>query len=100
MMAALRASPAWAVLRPNLLTWLALLVLLAITLAAAYVPMGSLNIIVSLGIATTKSLLVGIIFMNLRSSSALLRLASLSGFFLLLAMMALTFADYLTRSVP
>lgn len=77
--------------------WFALLVLLAATVGSAYVPLGALNSVLNLAIAATKVVLVMVFFMNLGSSSALLRLAALCGVFWLTFMFVLTAADYLTR---
>ena len=48
--------------------WAALMILLAATAASAFVPLGSLNIIVSLTISVAKALIVLLVFMELRSS--------------------------------
>jgi cytochrome c oxidase subunit 4 len=78
--------------------WLALMLLLAATTASAFVPLGSFNIIVSLAIAVTKALIVLIVFMELRSSPALVRSFAAAGFFWLLIMIVLTGADYWHRT--
>ena len=53
-------------LRVLLATWGALLVLTALTVAAASLDLGSLNIVVALGIAVLKSTVVALYFMHLR----------------------------------
>ena len=53
-------------LRILVATWAALLVLTVITVAAAKVNLGSLNIVVALGIAVLKSSVVALYFMHLR----------------------------------
>lgn len=78
--------------------WLALMVLLALTTALAFVPLGSANLVVSLAIAVTKALLVLIVFMELKASSSLIRAAAAAGFFWLMIMIALTTADYTHRT--
>lgn len=78
--------------------WLALMVLLALTTALAFVPLGSANLFVSLGIAAAKALLVLIFFMELSASSGLVRAAAAAGFFWLAIMVALTTADYTHRT--
>jgi caa(3)-type oxidase subunit IV len=50
-----------------------------------------------MAIAAAKVALILLFFMKLRSSSALVRLASLAGLFWLVFMFALTAGDYLTR---
>jgi len=77
--------------------WLSLLVLLAITVSASFLPLGAGNGIVSMSVVICKAALIMYFFMKLRSSSALLRLASVAGLFWLLFTFSLTFSDYLTR---
>lgn len=79
------------------LGWLALLLLLAITTGAAFLPLGRLNILVALAIAAAKAVLVLIQFMELGRSSGLVRAFAVAGFFWLTILLALTSADYLTR---
>jgi cytochrome c oxidase subunit 4 len=78
--------------------WLALLVLLALTTASAFLPLGTANLFISLGIAVAKALLVLIFFMELKASSALVRVFACAGFFWLMIMIALTSADYTHRT--
>jgi cytochrome c oxidase subunit 4 len=74
------------------------MVLLALTTALAFVPLGSANLFVSLAIAAAKALLVLIVFMELKASSSLIRAAAAAGFFWLMIMIALTTADYTHRT--
>ncbi len=83
--------------RRNLRVWAALLVLLVLTCFAAYIPLGSFNVTAALLIAAAKASLVGLLFMNLRRSPALMRLAAAAGFFWLVVLFALTLSDFLTR---
>jgi cytochrome c oxidase subunit 4 len=83
--------------RRNLLIWAALLVLLGVTCSAAYIPLGTLNVVVGLAIAAIKASLVALLFMNLRRSDALIRLAAAAGFFWLFVLFSLTLSDFLTR---
>jgi cytochrome c oxidase subunit 4 len=78
--------------------WLALMVLLALTTASAFIPLGSANLFVSLAIAIAKALVVLLFFMELRVSSALVRVFAAAGFFWLMIMIALTSADYTHRT--
>src|SRR3569833_2858905 len=85
------------------LCWAGLLLLLALTTGAAFLPLGRLNVAVALAIAVAKALLVLLFFMELRRSTGLARAVAVAGFFWLLILLALTSADYLTRrdvSVP
>lgn len=79
-------------------SWAALLALLALTTALAFVPLGTLNLPVSLAIAAAKALLVMTFFMELRASSGLTRAFAAAGFFWLLIMIGLTAADYWNRT--
>jgi cytochrome c oxidase subunit 4 len=74
------------------------MVLLALTTALAFVPLGSANLFISLGIAAAKALLVLIVFMELKAGSSLIRAAAAAGFFWLAIMIALTTADYTHRT--
>jgi cytochrome c oxidase subunit 4 len=84
-------------MRPLILTWLALMALLAITAAVAWVPLGWVNTAISLGIALAKALLVALVFMRLRRAQGLLRLTALAGVVTLCLLFALGGADYATR---
>ena len=78
--------------------WLALIVMLALTTASAFIPLGTGNLFVSLGIAVAKALIVLLFFMELRASTALVRVFAIAGFFWLMIMIALTTADYTHRT--
>jgi cytochrome c oxidase subunit 4 len=80
-----------------LLIWLALCLLLALTCALSYVPMGRGNLSVSLCIAAAKAALVGAIFMRLFENNALNRLAAAAGPIWIFVMFVLMGADYFTR---
>jgi cytochrome c oxidase subunit IV len=77
--------------------WLALSMLLAITVGSAYVPLGVLNGMINLSIAAAKAALIAIFFMHLLRSSALVRIAAAAGIFWVMFLFVLTAADYLTR---
>jgi cytochrome c oxidase subunit 4 len=80
--------------KPSLI-WLALMLLLALTVGSAYIPLGIGNGLVNYGVAVTKAALV--VFMHLDRSRALIRLAALAGLFWLVFLFSLSFGDYLTR---
>ena len=88
---------AWRLWRRNLVIWAALLVLLGLTFWLAYLPLGSLNLVIALGIAAAKAGLVVLLFMELRSSNDIVRLAAAAGVLWLVIMFLLTVADYATR---
>ncbi|OFW02838.1 MAG: hypothetical protein A3I61_11990 [Acidobacteria bacterium RIFCSPLOWO2_02_FULL_68_18] len=75
----------------------ALMVLTAITVAVAFVNLGTLNFPIALGIAITKATLVILFFMHLKYSSRLTKLVCGSAFFFLLVLFGLTLSDYLSR---
>jgi cytochrome c oxidase subunit 4 len=72
--------------------------LLALTTGLAFVPLGTANLFVSLGIAITKASLVLLVFMELKASTGLVRVFACAGFFWLLIMIGLTSADYTHRT--
>jgi cytochrome c oxidase subunit 4 len=82
--------------KPSLI-WLALLLLLALSVGSAYIPLGVGNGLINYGVATAKAALVVIFFMHLDRARALVRLAALAGVFWLLFLFSLSFGDYLTR---
>ena len=78
-------------------SWLGLLALLAITVTAAYLPLGMANTIVAMVIATAKAAIVATIFMELRERHPLTIPFAGAGFFWLGIMLWLALADYITR---
>jgi cytochrome c oxidase subunit IV len=81
-----------------LLVYLALIVLLVVTLAVAFIEMGGLNTILAVAVASIKALLVILYFMHVRYSTALTRLFIIAGFIWLLILIGLTLTDYFTRA--
>ncbi len=81
------------------LTWLGLMVLLALTLGSSYIPMGPWNTAANMAISCAKGLLIAIFFMHLRQAGALLRIAAVTGLVWLALLLGLSWADYATRSV-
>lgn len=77
----------------------ALMVLTAVTVAVAYVNLGSVNPVVALGIATLKATLVVLFFMHVKESSQLTKVIVVSGFFFLAILIGLTMSDYATRGL-
>jgi len=73
------------------------LVLLAISIWAAFIPMNGYNTAANLTIAGVMALIGLLFFMDLIHDTTLLRLAAAAGFFWLIIMFPLTFADYFTR---
>jgi cytochrome c oxidase subunit 4 len=83
--------------RALLLSWLALLTLLAVTVFAAYQPLGPLNTGLALAIASAKALLVAVVFMELRRANTLTVAVAAAGVFWLAIMLWLALGDYVTR---
>ena len=83
--------------RNYIFVFVALLVLTATTTAVAFVDLGPGNTIVALVIAFVKATLVALIFMHLKWSPRLTRLAVVGGLFWLAILLALTFSDFATR---
>lgn len=75
-----------------------LMVLLALTVAVAYIDLGrTLNIIIAMTIAIIKATLVLLYFMHVRYSTRLTWIFVAAGFFWFLIMIGLTFSDYASR---
>ena len=89
----INASPA----RNYILTGVALLGLLALTIAASYVNLGVLNPIVTASISVASTALIILFYMNVRQSKPLLWVFVAAGFFWLGIMFVLAFSDFLTR---
>ena len=90
-------GPVWRICRLPVLIWAALCVLLAMTCALAYVPLGDGNLPLSLAIAAAKAALIGAVFMRLREANNLHLLAASAGPVWLFIMLLLIGADYFTR---
>jgi cytochrome c oxidase subunit 4 len=80
------------------LAWVALLVLGAISLGSAYVPLGLGNVTVNLFIAAIMAIVLAVFLMDLQNSTILIRVVAVTGLFWTLFMFVLTFSDYLSRS--
>jgi cytochrome c oxidase subunit 4 len=75
----------------------ALMVLLVLTVAVAFVHLGPLNLAAALAIAIVKALLVLIFFMHLKVSSRLTKIFVVATFLWLGILFVYTFSDYLSR---
>jgi cytochrome c oxidase subunit 4 len=75
----------------------ALMVLTGLTVAAAFVNLGSFNFPVAIGIAITKATLVVLFFMHVKYSSRLTKMIVGMAFFFLFILFGLTLTDYLSR---
>jgi cytochrome c oxidase subunit IV len=88
---------AWRLWKGPGLTWLALIVLFAVSLGSAYLPLGTGNVAINLLIAAVMIALLVTFLMDLRNSKALIRIVAAAGLFWTILMFALTFNDYLSR---
>jgi cytochrome c oxidase subunit 4 len=75
----------------------ALLCLLGLTIAGAFVNLGPFNTVAAMAIALGKAILIALFFMHLRYSQPLMWVFAATGFFWLAIMLALALSDYLTR---
>jgi cytochrome c oxidase subunit 4 len=83
--------------RPLGFVWLALMVLLAITTASAYLHLGAANSIINLLIAAAKVALIGVFFMHLKEADNAMRLTLAVALLLLFVLALLSFNDVLSR---
>lgn len=77
--------------------WLAVIVLLGVSVGTSYIRMGQFNSVVPLAIAFIQALLVWTFFMRLRWSGVLVRLIAAVGLIWFLLLLGLSLTDYLTR---
>ena len=77
----------------------ALMVGTAITVAVAFVNLGSFNFPVAIGIAITKATLVILFFMHAKYSSRLTKLFVGTAFFFLVVLLGLTMTAILSRGL-
>jgi cytochrome c oxidase subunit 4 len=83
--------------RRNGLIWAAPVLLLLLTLALAYVPMGKLSPAIGIVIAAVKAAFVVILFMELANETTLTGLAAMSGGIFPATLLLLTLDDVLSR---
>lgn len=84
-------------LMPHVLNLLALFFLTGVTYAVSLVHLGHFADIVAFAIAALKATLVIMIFMHVKGSSRLVKLAAVSGFFWIFIFFAYLVGDVLTR---
>lgn len=83
--------------RHNVMALSSLMALLVVTVAVAYVDLGVFHTAAAMLIALAKAVIIVLVFMRLRLSDALARLAFVGGLFWLAIMFVLTLSDYFTR---
>lgn len=84
--------------RIHLAVWLVLVVLLAMTVAASFAPLGPLSPVASLGIALVKSALIFWFYMHLGREGALVRLVGFGAAAWLLVLLGLTVGEVVSRA--
>lgn len=84
--------------RTFVLVWLALSILTVVTYYVSTINLGPFNVVVALGIAGFKMMLVIWFFMNVRAENPLTKLFVFAGFFWIAILLAMTLGDYFSRS--
>lgn len=84
--------------RPLVLAWVALLVLMFLSLGSAYLNLGAGNLIAGLTIAIIKTGIVVWLFMHLPRANDATRIVAIAGVAWLALLMLLSLTDFLTRS--
>jgi cytochrome c oxidase subunit IV len=90
-------TPAHAGPRTYVFVWLALLALLALTVASAYKSLGWANTPVNLLISVTQASLVMLFSMHLREAHPLMKVIAVIGFVGIVILITLSLFDVLTR---
>ena len=85
---------------PYVIVWILLLVLTAVTVWTGHLHLGTLALPLALTIATTKSLLVLIIFMHLKEDKGVNRLVVATAFIFVLLLLGIVLGDVATRFKP
>jgi cytochrome c oxidase subunit 4 len=80
-----------------LFTYFGLMILLSATVGATFLPLGPFQVVVAVGIAIAKAVLVMLFFMHLRYTKVRTVFLIFGTIILLFIMVGLTGADYLTR---
>jgi cytochrome c oxidase subunit IV len=86
-------------IRQLILVWLALMVLLGVTVAASFYLTGALSVAASLSISLVTAALIFWFFMDLRRESGLIRIFAVGAAAWLIILLLLASADYLTRGI-
>jgi cytochrome c oxidase subunit IV len=79
------------------LVFITLIILTFVTTGVAYIDLGAFSVVVALGIACVKMLLVALWFMHVRHSTKLTRVTLVGALVWLGIMLAFTLQDILTR---
>lgn len=84
--------------RTYILIWLTLTILTGVTFYVSTIDLGPLNIVVALGIAAFKMMLVIWFFMHVKTDNPLTKLFVFAGFFWMAILLSLTLGDYFSRT--
>ena len=84
--------------RTFVLVWVALSILTVVTYYVSTMNLGPFNVVVALGIAGFKMMLVIWFFMNVRAENPLTKLFVFAGFFWILILLVMTLGDYFSRT--
>ena len=76
----------------------ALIVGTILTVVAAQLELGVFNLIVALGIACTKAVIVILFFMHVKYQSHLIKVTVAAGFFTFIVLITMTLVDYMSRA--
>lgn len=79
------------------IVWLALLALLALTVAGSFTVTGAASAVVSFGVAVAKAALIFWFFMQLRTEKGLIRVFALAAIAWLAILLVFATIDYATR---
>jgi cytochrome c oxidase subunit 4 len=85
-------------IRTNLTIFGILMGLLVLTVAAAYLDLGTFNFLLAMSIAVCKAVLIMLYFMHVRYSHKLTWVFSTAAFLWLALLLGITVADYLSRN--
>lgn len=83
-----------------LYVYLALMVLLGLTVGVTFIDLGVFSLIGTITIAVVKAVLVILYFMHVRHSNRVIQVYAIGGFVWLSILIGLTLSDYLTRIPP
>ena len=78
-------------------TWIALLILLAITCGTSYIPLGPFNFVINMAVALAKAALVVFMFMHVTRGVPMIRLIALAGLLWLSLLVGISLVDFLVR---
>jgi cytochrome c oxidase subunit 4 len=84
-------------IQTNVVVFIALMVLLFVTVGAAYMPLGRFHFATAMAVATAKAILIVMYFMHVKYSHRLTATICAASFLWLGIMIALILTDYVTR---